>query len=61
MKIRRKFKISLYKILNMIITPGFLLMQKENGNLNLFRKFQLREYADICQNGDFKFLKKKKN
>ena len=46
-----------YKILNIRISPGFLLIQKVNGNSNMFCKFQHHSMQIFFKMANFLFSK----
>ena len=48
------------KVLNIRISPGVLLIQKENGNSNMFCKFQYHSMQIFFKMANFKYLKLKK-
>ena len=48
------------KVLNIISSPGFLLIQKENGNSNMFCKFQHHSMQIFFKMANYFFLKTEK-
>ena len=54
-KYRRKFKISLKKVLNTKFSSGFRLIKKGNGDSNILCKFHVHSMELFFQTGDLKF------